>query len=53
MEQGTRVTARARRRSISRRVRRMPVRRNVDDAIFEDEEREIVIGGGDKPETAQ
>ena len=50
MEQGTQMMTRARKRLVSRRVRRAPVRRNVDEAIFDDEEREIVIGGDDRPE---
>ena len=37
------------RRSATRRVRRTPIRRNIDEPIFEDDERELVIGGG-KPE---
>lgn len=45
MEQGTQMMTRARRRLVSRRVRRAPVRRNVDEAIFHDVEREVVIGG--------
>jgi hypothetical protein len=49
MEQGT--PSRARRRRVSRQVRRMPVRRNIDEATF-DEEREIVIGGDDKPQVS-
>lgn len=53
MEQGTHMTARARRRSVSRRVRRTPVRRNIDEPIFEDDERELVIGGDDKPQANQ
>jgi hypothetical protein len=31
-------------------VRRAPVRRNIDEATFEDDERELVIGGDDKPQ---
>ena len=49
MEQGT--PSRARRRRVSRQVRRTPVRRNTDEATF-DEEREIVIGGDDKPQVS-
>ena len=48
MEQETHMTTRERRRSVSRRVRRIPVRRNVDEATFEDDEREFVIGGDDR-----
>jgi hypothetical protein len=44
MEQGTET--RARRRRVSRRVRRLPFRRGFDEP-FEEEERELVIGGGD------
>ena len=44
MEQGSKL--RARRRRVSRRVRRLPVRRGFDEP-FEEEERELVIGGGD------
>ena len=47
MEQGTQMTARERRRRVTRAVRRAPVRRNLDEATFEDD-REIVIGGGDE-----
>ena len=50
MEQGT--PSRARRRRVSRQVRRAPVRRNIDDATFDDEEREIVIGGDEKPQVS-
>ena len=50
MEQGT--SSRARRRRVTRQVRRMPVRRNIDDATFDDEERELVIGGDDKPQVS-
>lgn len=52
MEQGTHMTSREQRRRISRRVRRAPVRRNVDEATF-DEEREIVIGGDDRAQVSQ
>ena len=52
MEQGTLAAGRARRRRVSRQVRRMPVRRNIDEATFDDEEREIVIGGDDKPQVS-
>jgi len=52
MEQGTQMTARERRRRVTRAVRRAPVRRNLDEATFEDD-REIVIGGGDdKPQVS-
>jgi len=34
-----------------RQVRRTPVRRNIDEVTF-DEEREIVIGGDDKPQVS-
>ena len=44
MDQG--IETRARRRRVSRRVRRMRLRRGFDEP-FEDEERELVIGGGD------
>src|ERR1700754_2290786 len=52
MEQGTLAESRARRRRVSRQVRRTPVRRNIDDVTFDDEEREIVIGGDDKPQVS-
>ena len=42
------IEARERRR-ISRQVRRVPKKRGFDDPTFEDEERDIVIGGDDKP----
>ena len=50
MVQGT--PSRARRRRVARQVRRMPVRRNIDETTFDDEEREIVIGGDDKPQVS-
>lgn len=53
MEQGIHMTVRELRRRISHRVRRRPVRRNVDDLTFEDDEREIVIGGDDKPQVSR
>ncbi len=53
MQQGTLAESRASRRRISRRVRRVPVRRNIDETTFEDEERETVIGGDDKPQVIQ
>ena len=40
------IRIRARRSRVSRRVRRLPLRRGFDEP-FEDEERELVIGGGD------
>jgi hypothetical protein len=51
MEQGILAASRARRRRVSRQVRRTPVRRNIDEVTF-DEEREIVIGGDDKPQAS-
>ena len=52
MEQGTQMKARERRCRVTRAVRRAPVRRNLDEATFEDD-REIVIGGGDdKPQVS-
>jgi hypothetical protein len=48
MEQGTKT----RRRRVSRRLRRLPLRRGFDEPA-EEEERELVIGGGDdKPAAA-
>jgi hypothetical protein len=44
MEQA--IEIRARRRRVSQRVRRAPLRRGFDGP-FEDEEREVLIGGGD------
>ena len=44
MEQGTKT--RARRCRVLRRIRRVPLRRSFDEP-FEDDERELVIGGGD------
>jgi hypothetical protein len=49
MEQG--IETRARRRRVPRRVRRAPLRRF--DEPFEDEERELVIGGGDDKPVGQ
>jgi len=45
------IETRARRRRMSRRVRRAPLRRF--DEPFEDEERELVIGGGDDKPVSQ
>jgi hypothetical protein len=50
MGQRTPMTIRARRRCVSRRVRRIPVRRNSDETMFEDDERELFVGGDDKPQ---
>lgn len=50
MEQG--IETRARRRRWSRRMRRVPLRRLFDEP-FEDEERELVIGGGDDKPTGE
>ena len=49
MEQG--IETRARRRRVPRGVRRAPLRRF--DEPFEDEERELVIGGGDDKPTGE
>lgn len=46
--QGAAVEARERRR-LSRQVRRLPKKRGLDEPTFEDEERDLVIGGDDKP----
>ena len=51
MEQGILAASRARKRRVSRQVRRTPIRRNIDEVTF-DEEREIVIGGDDKPQAS-
>ena len=51
MEQGTQMTARERRRRVTRAVRRVPARRNFDEVTFDDD-REIVIGGDDKPQVS-
>ena len=51
MEHG--IETRARRRRVTRRVRRVPLRRGFDEPPFEDEERELVIGGGDDKPTAE
>jgi hypothetical protein len=40
------IQIRARRRRVSRHVRRAPLRRGFDEP-FEEEERELVLGGGD------
>ena len=50
MRQIDRIEARAQRRRISRRVRRTP-QRGFGAPPFEDEEREIVLGGDDKVAT--
>jgi hypothetical protein len=46
------IEMRARRRRVTRRVRRAPLRRGFDEP-FEDEERDVVIGGGDDKATAE
>jgi hypothetical protein len=38
------------RRRVSRHVRRAPRRRGFDEPTFEDDEREISLGGDDKPQ---
>jgi hypothetical protein len=50
MEYG--IETRARRRRVPRRMRRLPLRRGFDEP-FEDEERELVIGGGDDKPAAE
>jgi hypothetical protein len=51
MEPAGEFEARAQRRSITRRVRRVP-QKGFDAPTFDDDDREIVIGGGDdKPAT--
>jgi hypothetical protein len=43
------LESRAHRRRVSRHVRRAPLRRGFDAPTFEDDEREIPLGGDDKP----
>jgi hypothetical protein len=45
---GARACTRERRR-VSRQVRRTPTKRGFDESIVDDEERDVVIGGDDKP----
>jgi hypothetical protein len=44
--------ARERRRRATRRIRRAPQRRGLDEPIFEDDERDVPLGGDDKPESS-
>jgi len=44
-----RIEARAQRRRATRHVRRAPLRRGFDQPTFEDDDREIPLGGDDKP----
>jgi hypothetical protein len=41
--------ARAHRRRVTRRIRRAPQRRGFDEPILEDDEREVPLGGDEKP----
>jgi hypothetical protein len=43
--------SRAHRRRMPRRIR-TPQRRGLDEPIFEDEDREVPLGGDDRPESA-
>ena len=40
---------RSHRRRATRRIRRAPQRRGFDEPAFEEDEREIPLGGDDKP----